>query len=255
MNLDAIHAKLDKMLSIMRALAESRRVSQPTPTKAESWRHLSVANQIQIGTGLLLAVTVFFSMRSYYVSRDTLDQTQRAFLNPSPPMIDRTFQLLGTGVQHYVRLRTQWENTGSTPAPVTISYAHFDMIPDSKYSSFAFATPAGKYTQKTFAGPHTILHLQTGMVPYDEIAQPLQGYTLIMWGWMAYKDVLPHTEAHLTEFCYLVTEVDKIKDAEDVNVNKNSNFHLEILWSDCNRHNCVDTNCKDYKQLTSKLRE
>lgn len=154
-----------------------------------------------------------------------------------------------------MKVTENWENTGATPAPVVISYIHYENIPRSSFESWKFETPADFHFRKTFAGPHSRINGQFTSIPSDDILRPSQDNLPTVWGWMVYKDVLPRTEPHVTEFCFHVREVDLKPGAPKPDPNEGDLTNISLDWIACDRHNCVDRWCPDYKSVTANLKK
>jgi hypothetical protein len=179
MNASQIGKKLNEILVAIKGLTSSSGAHQQQTVHAESWKNLSVANQIQLIIGFLLAftlgvsaVSLGVSAASYWLNREALNKTQRAFLNPISESEQPTFYVTSTGIKHYMKVTENWENTGATPAPVVITYIHYEKIPTSEFDSWKFETPANFPFRKSFAGPHSRINGQFTSIPSDDLLRP-----------------------------------------------------------------------------------
>jgi hypothetical protein len=190
------------------------------------------------------------------VSRETLFQTQRAFMNCLGPDTEPVHQKTGLGDFDFMRVTVKWENTGATPAPVAINYIHAEVFPLDHPNLWIFAPPApGTDFRKMYAGPHTPLSVQTTNVPMDLMMHKQPGGSLTVWGWMVYRDVIPGSITHLTEFCYHETELNQKPDAPRLDSEGNPLVHLGLQWTLCAPHNCADEYCEDYNQIVANLHD
>lgn len=71
---------------------------------------------------------------------------------------------------------------------------------------------------------------------------PLAGHRFF-WGWVAYRDVLPGTKRHLTEFCRELRFVGY----------RSSNQNLSLNFNSCQHHNCTDESCEDYEEMLTMV--
>ncbi|MFZ0279287.1 MAG: hypothetical protein WA254_08730 [Candidatus Sulfotelmatobacter sp.] len=70
----------------------------------------------------------------------------------------------------------------------------------------------------------------------------LASHDVFFWGWVAYRDIFPTTNPHITEFCEHMTGIIAFNDASGSLVPK-------LQFSECRQHNCVDDHCQDYKAM------
>ena len=101
--------------------------------------------------------------------------------------------------------------------------------------------------------PHPLMSFQSTMIPIADVMNQSNDHKTV-WGWMAYKDVLPHTAPHVTEFCYFISEVAEKGDSPKPDQSGGAFHHIQLSWTLCDRHNCVDTSCEDYDLVTAPLK-
>jgi hypothetical protein len=66
---------------------------------------------------------------------------------------------------------------------------------------------------------------------------------VFFWGWIIYRDVLPRTPLHVTEFCQ---ELDGITATPQTKT-------VFLSFGNCSYHNCTDEYCGDYHQLINAV--
>ena len=257
---EAIGRRLNEILRLLKTLLNSESTTRSKDlSQPESWKQISLDNKIQLlGLAIqafnlfLILATVFLTMRSYVVSRDTLNKTQRAFLSPRPVTSEAFSELGDDGKRvHSQRVIEDWENTGSTPAPVVISLMHYSKIPESEFENFKFTVPPSPF-RKNFAAPHARVASQIAIIPAGDFV-PGSTDRLTIWGWMAYRDVIPHTRPHLTEFCYYADNYTSRGPLHDPI--GGDYMEISIVWNTCERHNCVDDSCEDFESVVVPLEE
>src|ERR1035438_10495590 len=63
-----------------------------------------------------------------------------------------------------------------------------------------------------------------------------------LYGWMVYRDVLPNTPAHLTEYCRRINSVDLLP---------GNPMNIRFNFEDSRQHNCTDQYCPDYSEMVT----
>lgn len=80
---------------------------------------------------------------------------------------------------------------------------------------------------------------------FGKDGQHLQGDLPFLWGWVAYRDVFPNTEPHITEFCRVVVKAGYVPATADKPQRPNFDFRT------CFKHNCTDKECEDYDKVVA----
>jgi hypothetical protein len=182
------------------------------------------------------------------VTRDALIRVQRAFVFPDtdePTVIEEGDK----GSSPEIIFRFKWRNSGTTPTEdmrTHFSY-QWSTLPLPENFTFPDLWGVGK--------PH--INVPVAIGPKGEIgidSEPLamsvveavrdKKMHLYVWGWAKYRDVFKGTPVHITEFCYdLATARKQVVPTPDPKVQT-----LSLIWNNCERHNCYDEDCTDYKQ-------
>jgi hypothetical protein len=185
-------------------------------------------------------------------SRDELQTVQRAYITFQGVTEQPVISLQDVGSTFHFEFNVEMLNVGNTPANSMVRFFDIQEVPlgpneqqfiGSELSTTHIAIgPKAPSQFGRLERPDSFLGLrfdaQRGFTRHG--AWPMV-YT---WGWMAYKDVFPHTALHLTEFCQRLN---------DVGFNPSTTTGiaptLHLKFDDCKSHNCEDEQCEDYKQI------
>jgi hypothetical protein len=192
------------------------------------------------------------------LSRESLESVQRAFLVFVG--IDKGVRTKDHEAQHFYDFRGAFQNNGATPAINVVG--HFKVvssfstpIPESEFQGTGHSpsvTIGPKMTQET--EPKSVyersilgrdLADDLHDLPHDSKTLPILTY-----GWVVYRDVLPNTAPHLTEFCQLLTGAKPMGVPVKYGgtpVVLAGDFGFE--WRTCSEHSCTDEYCPDYKEI------
>jgi hypothetical protein len=192
------------------------------------------------------------NQRSYDLSRESLEDVQRAFIFPSPILAE---QRGSDGARIGIQISIGWANSGATPTRNMKIHANFQNIDsESLPEGFDFrdkwdsADPKTHINQKTFLGPKASLSA-ANQIFFPEAFLPSITYPqkrrMVLWGWAMYRDVFDNTPIHITEYCYKISGMPEPP-------SPNSTNRINLTIPNCDMHNCVDQECKDYK---TKIRE
>jgi hypothetical protein len=92
-----------------------------------------------------------------------------------------------------------------------------------------------------------------GSLPTGAITEPQSFYPArrpppdkqsFLWGWVFYRDQFKGTNPHITEFCQKLTAI-----------GYTTQNMVQPVFTQCHEHNCVDDDCKDYKDITEMAEE
>lgn len=136
-----------------------------------------------------------------------------------------------------------WQNTGNTLA-TTINRCDMQQLRDEPSEDefvgdiretvhipvFPHGNPAGPQTQ----GRPEDFYINHGKARDNIYA----------WGWMAYRDIFPGSDPHVTEFCVKLTAIE-FRSPTDSHLYPGANMG----WGPCKSHMCVDNGCKDYEEI------
>jgi len=138
-------------------------------------------------------------------------------------------------------IAAKWQNAGNTPAVRAISLiAASEQEEELTEQKFLGTIPEVLAKEPVSAiGPK--IPFTSGPMHTDESFADSAGKTRYIWGWVVYSDIFPKTEAHVTEFCYRVTKIEKI----DI-----VNYSFAKTTA-CTHHNCIDEFCDDYANLAA----
>ena len=213
------------------------------------WAHPKAANFISAISVGLVSIGLIFSAKAYIVSKEALEDVQRAFVSYSTLKVDHDKDL------KQIEVTPTWENTGTTPARSFVHYyGHLvrengtkNTAADFEPSDDEFIGPTARpdYVTKTSVQPKGSIQATAAIVSDTKVfgtAPPMVGMNIVhnllfFYGWGAYYDVFG--ELHVTEFCNFL--------ASAKGVPPQTSF--EFL--PCKHHNCDDVDCTDLKQITA----
>lgn len=182
-------------------------------------------------------------------ARESLESVQRAFITYLSTKSDRTGRPEGTYFYDFVPV---FQNSGVTPAKVVGSYfsakwagQQDELMDESLFEgenpSFASLTIGPKAEQQM--GPHreeesSIFGVDFGS-DLSRFHEGKMDKLLIIWAWIAYRDIFPGTKLHLTEFC-------------DATYGARRSLVTGVAFysRSCVHHNCTDEDCPDYGEIT-----
>jgi hypothetical protein len=202
---------------------------------------------------------------------DTTVASQRAFINfepnvgPAGKVFDKALGRV-TGIQ----VPIGWVNSGTTPTKSAFGNASFYPSISELPSSFDFKDLEGFLPSSIVIGPRTpvLRGLEIPITYFRDIVE--RRYHLYVWGWLAYRDVLPNTPIRLTEFCVELVDVQVAKivslppagssnvgdSTQNVGPPDLTDPNAPIRWTPlpCRtvNHNCYDEGCTDYQARTKE---
>lgn len=214
-----------------------------------------------VSTALIFVVTAIYTVSAIMqwvaieaaneLNRKSLVSVQRAFVTAQKLTTElATYSELNARKQlepvTYLEIRSHWENAGNTPAVGVITMFGTNPQGAEPTEEEFDGTAVGESPVTTTAiGPKAVLDSKI-------IRQPFSWFTKdpamrpSYFGWILYKDILPNTPVHVTEFCWKVEEVKWKLDSEGKHSGK-----PQFGASTCAQHNCVDETCEDYAKITT----
>jgi hypothetical protein len=138
--------------------------------------------------------------RSADVAEHSLTIVERAFITISDISIT-TIAQHRTIIDHRIHINVI--NPGRTPAKNYASQTNLvvlDDIPDD----FRFADRPHEELPKTVVGPQSRTYILVDFFIQDAIATYQKNKKTLIYGWIEYDDIFPHTGTHRTEFCIAV---------------------------------------------------
>jgi hypothetical protein len=246
-------------------LPESVEVHQSAAnaTKERQYRNRTLlVSALTLGAIVIYAVLVYLQygqmIESNKISRDSLIAVQRAFIHFKEIHVKGLTSEDTTGL-----FSRQWsfiaatENSGNTPGIEVVNafgvQNHF--LADKEFLGIVKKTDL----RKTVVGPKAPLYLGPQNRNEDFIFGPnlpkngkfrtfAIDRPLVLFGWIAYRDVFPKTKLHVTEFCQQLTVVSLSFNGKPPKVMP-TYPPLEFNFQFCPDHNCTDEYCPDYKEL------
>ncbi|HXM61822.1 MAG TPA: hypothetical protein VN950_13275 [Terriglobales bacterium] len=229
---------------------------------------------LELAGFIVLCVYAFFTILMYRANRDSADASkeasdtskealrtvQRAFVISDVIQHQRSARPVPLGKPEIVwQFSPVWENAGATPAVPAITYFFIDHLPvepteeifigaDMDHPAFAIGPRAKK------DGGIKLLTDSFVQQSRNDIPGGVN-LKIFAWGWLVYRDVLPNTPTHVTEFCSHLTNA-----IYGLNPTANKppatfplNIPVTLIWEACKEHNCVDEYCKDHQRITALL--
>lgn len=154
-----------------------------------------------------------------------------------------------TGDESHMWFSANMLNGGNTPANAT-NYFRVDPLPQEPDEP-EFVGNLSAVHPSNVAQPHstvtlgierktttTLLGRDIFVVPVSQMRTTNDVPNIFAWGWLSYRDAFPGSEPHVTEFCSRIESI-----------GLRSTGELEINWTLCSTHNCVDKSCQDYDSL------
>lgn len=217
------------------------------PDSTPMWKMIAEIGAILIGA---YVAGIYYRQLSQMVesnriSRESLESVQRAFIvGAIADKIYRGNLQTQSGPEDSAMYFIDWQNTGSTPAPVAIGFATYGEFPTDHQDSWEFITPRDSKMVSSVIGPHAIVQSEPIDIPTSQIEQISEGKEVVIWGWKVYRDIFPKSKDHITEVCWRHTR--------NITIHATGRM-VDQTWQTCDKHNCSDENCKDFKELTSYL--
>lgn len=213
----------------------------------EWWKRVfgSSAVWTAIFTAVLCVFTGILAWISFQDNR--LNQAnQRAMLNFNGPGLQKKMSPDGKKIASW-QVYYGWTNSGRDPAKNAFAQYNFSLGDKRPTRDLNFDTLPTRDTYPMILGPNTSF----GMTPVELTIPDLEDVEsgkkhLFFWGWATYSDGIPGSPRRLTEFCTDVTgltwSADNHSDPSTTPV---------VSTPPCEKHNCYDEDCEDYRQRTS----
>ena len=234
-------------LNIPPSIIDRYDADQKEKYRLERWKfRVEILTLIGIFCAAAVALYQWRAMvESNYINREALISVQRAFVS------FKTIKAVGIKDNNERitdwRFSIIWENTGATPT--RFLRQHVNMYGPVKLlpSNFSFSDRGPSENRIALIAAKATTSVNFPPVPLVSLSKIKKGeYHLYFWGWASYRDIFEDSKAHLTKFCYELTEV-----SEDILKGKKGKFNFSI----CSTHNCIDKNCPDYDQTEERLQK
>jgi len=178
-------------------------------------------------------------------NREALISVQRAFVFVGNSEIARV--VVGKKINHFT-IKTVWENSGTTPTKLTTTHVSFQSwtgpggIPDDFTFPDSWSEGVPHINTEVFIGPKGITSVITPPISAT-ILEGIKNHSarFYIWGWAKYRDIFNDTPEHITEFC---TELSRFT-GDPMSLDPN----VQPILDNCERHNCYDDQCNDYKEM------
>jgi hypothetical protein len=217
--------------------------------------NVAIATLVGIAAYTIITALQWHSMsQANHLSRVALVDVQRAFVVPGVPseVLIKDLRINSeANTRKIAVLPVTWGNSGATQAPTVIGFSTYELVPHNDVAAMKFVVPPNTKLTSSFLGPHTTITTNTMTIPLEDFLSfsdpqtAMYGNTIVIWGWLAYRDIFPDTNPHVAEFCYTLASIER--DAS----RGNNPTNLGVNFSQCPTHNCTDERCDDYKVLTT----
>jgi hypothetical protein len=222
----------------------------------------------RIEAGCAVALVIITGCYAYYaalqhsailesnkINREALESVQRAFV----ALEDIDFHVGYRIVPPHDKLwefSAVFENTGMTPAVLNTRYLDVgNELPNGPSIEQFLGDPRRWITMPAEIGAKSTRRIgaiqesesfvlggfSLSASDREKVARLLKLGKVCIWGWVAYRDVFPHTPPHITEFCEHIVGIES--DAKPIRV------HTQP----CKEHNCSDERCNEYATITNML--
>ncbi len=194
------------------------------------------------------------------INRDTLTSVQRAFVTFQGVQFDALPVSIKPKSMAWV-FSGLVENSGVTPAINKIEYFTGSNELHGEPSEEQFIghdkdRPIGEIGSKVnkrvgqiiknsdfILGNYSLLSIGD-----EQFHRFLNSHDVFFWGWVAYRDIFPGTNPHVTEFCEHMTGISAWKDPALRN-----EITPRLQFSECKQYNCTDEHCPDYKAIADMV--
>lgn len=192
-------------------------------------------------------------------SKEALTSAERAFVSFSHITSQVENVHTESAEVQQIKFTMIWENSGTTPAIATIHRTGKRIfavdghpIPNEKAfpeekefigdTSVFAPLVLGPRSQVAPAPLNVSVQDEFGIarLPVTKEVQHQRKGLLVLWGWVAYRDIFTGTKPHISEFCEFIDAVEIFDDKP---------LEPQFHYSPCGEHNCTDEYCKDYKQV------
>jgi hypothetical protein len=230
--------------------------------RASDVRQYSLQILLVIGTWLaFLAAAVYAGIansqlqqmkKSVRINHDSLTSVQRAFV-AFKTFTNTTIPSNKQGQPATWLIEAVWENSGPTPAIVLGQHFSINKLsaePDEE--KFKGKTGENQLLGSAI-GPRATLNAgpivipESLVIPSDRnnisgVVEVNSEQAVFFSGWIAYRDVFPQSETHVSEFCSYIQAVVFGK-------NLQTGATMQVKTAGCSKHNCIDKNCDDYDEI------
>ena len=220
---------------------------------------------IAIFSALLFVATTLYTVfaalqwsrmgESNKINRESLQGVQRSYISFQGVQGRRIAERRGAPPNETASFQfsAQTLNTGNTPANSMAQWFYADKMAnepsEEQFRGNPSSAPSG--------------HVISPKSPYDfgvaeepisffgkesKTAESFQTATLtpnfFVWGWIAYRDIFPHTRVHVTEFCQILYRI-----SANTKAFSDPGAQWTFEFRDCKQHNCADEYCEDYATI------
>lgn len=214
---------------------------------------------IAIATIVIAASTIIYTIfaikqwramnESNQINRQSLESVQRAFITFHTITQERTVRRYPSGDKHYWYFMGSIDNSGNTPAIDMIRYfgsgseapSEEQFVGDRniEFRAFTLGPKAAAIIGPKEESEASVFGSDLGVDLRKTFTS--EPKNLFFWGWIAYRDVFPKTELHITEFCQRLSGAELTSDGKA----------FQLLYTTCPsaNHDCTDQNCRDYEQI------
>jgi len=183
-------------------------------------------------------------------ARQSLDSVERAYVvfdNIRFATVEETL----SGQKNVLQFNARWQNSGNTPASPAIQKFSAESLDRDEPNEEQFAGKEKTYVSfpirpRAFQDGGFISIPESEIMESQTVVPPKKFF--VAWGWLFYRDVLPGTDPHLTEFCMKLNGIGEQHKAAHL-----VNSAPALGWAGCTHHNCVDRYCKDYDKMVTLL--
>jgi hypothetical protein len=213
-----------------------------------------------VTTLIVLVYTIFSALQwcvmreSNSINRQALVSVQRAFVNFIDLGANTLIERYSSGEEKdkFWGFRAIWENSGTTPGVNAIQYYHCRPLSGEPTAIQFQGEHAASDYGRAHISPKGRMLSGEAYLPYSSIfvgmwrpgPQTTTKDQLFAWGWVAYRDVFPNTDVHVSEFCRMLSGVNTPSPPD-------SGKPVVLQWDYCKQHNCADEECKDYSAIVA----
>jgi hypothetical protein len=177
-------------------------------------------------------------------AKDSLVSVQRAFVNFDPtPSITRQLGPIPDADAYGETFSVRMTNIGNTPTRDMFDSCNAAVFPDKLAPDFAFPDIARNVRIRVVLPPKGSINCtHGGYIPAQQIkeVESLEHpKNLYLWGWARYRDIFPGSPAHISKFCFRLSNWN----GNSLSPKENGTMVFEL----CPFHNCSDDECETEK--------
>jgi hypothetical protein len=230
----------------------------------QSSKAKQVFEALAITAAVFASIVYFFQLNAILesndINRQSLQSVQRALMAFDGVGNARLTKRLQSGQEAPTWVfQSKWTNNGPTPAIEVVSrfegnrlphgLSEEDFVGSEKVGGLGVIAPRTGTTVGEIWKDDDFIFGER-ILDWDNITSIEQPKNTFFWGWMVYRDVFTGTKLHLTEACQ---RLDGVKLLNPKGKPAGSEHQIQLMFVNCEEHNCTDEYCKDYEAVIDRV--